>query len=71
MDPDHALDQGRLAGPVVADEGHHLAATDLEVDPVKRADRPEGLRDAGALEQQGVSQRSSSGPWLAILGSSS
>jgi hypothetical protein len=60
MDPDHALDQRRLSGAVVADERHHLAATDLEVDPVERADRPEGLRHADALEQRGVSHRPSS-----------
>ena len=39
VDPGDALDQGRLAGAVVADERHHLAGADLEVD-VRRARGP-------------------------------
>ena len=52
VDPDDALDQRRLAGAVVADEGHDLAPAHLEVDAVERLDRSEGLRDAPALEQR-------------------
>jgi len=40
-----ALDEGRLAGAVVADKRHHLAGTDLEVDVVQRLHRAERLRD--------------------------
>ena len=57
VDADDALDQRRLAGAVVADEGHDLAAADLEVDPVERLDGAERLRDALALEERRVSHR--------------
>ena len=55
VDAGDALDQRRLAGAVVADQGHHLAAADLEVDPVERLDGAERLRDAPALEERCVS----------------
>jgi hypothetical protein len=37
----NALDQRRLAGTVVADEGHHLTVVHLEVDVGQRLDRAE------------------------------
>ena len=46
-----ALDERRLARAVVADERHHLAAADLEVDVGERLHRPEGLRDVPELEE--------------------
>ena len=46
----HALDERRLAGTVVADECHHLAAPHLEVDVGQRLHRPEGLRNVPELE---------------------
>ena len=52
VDPDDALDQGRLSGPVVADESHDLTAADLEVDLVERLNRAERLRDAPRLEER-------------------
>ena len=55
IDADDALDQRRLAGPVVADESHDLAAADLEIDPVERLDGAEGLRDPPKLEERRVS----------------
>ena len=48
-----ALDQGRLAGAVVADERHHLTGTDLEVDLAERLDRAEALRDPVELQERG------------------
>src|SRR5919204_1788683 len=44
------LDQGRLAGAVIADEGYDLARIDLEVDPFQRPDVAEAFRDAVCLE---------------------
>ena len=52
VDAGDALDQGRLAGAVVADEGHHLAGPDLEVDLRERLDGAEALRDPVELEQR-------------------
>ena len=51
VDPCHALDEGRLAGTVVADEGHHLAGTHLEVDVGQRLHRAERLRKIAGLEE--------------------
>jgi hypothetical protein len=45
------LDQGRLAGPVVAEQAHDLAAADREADLVQRHDRPEALAQAFDLQQ--------------------
>ena len=38
-----ALDQGGLAGAVVADDGEHLARVQVEVDAVETDDPAEGL----------------------------
>ncbi len=57
IDADDPLDERRLAGAVVADEGHHLAGLDLEVDLVQRPDRAEGLRAAPTFEEWGVSHQ--------------
>src|SRR4029079_5541978 len=46
------LDERRLAGAVVADEGDDLAAMDLEVDVEERLDRAEALGHAGGAEQR-------------------
>src|SRR3954447_18930734 len=45
-----ALDQGGLAGAVVADDGQHLARAELEVDPREPHDVTEGLDEAAGLE---------------------
>ncbi len=45
VDARETLDQRRLAGAVVADERHHLARADLEVDVGQGLDRAEALRD--------------------------
>ena len=50
--PDDALDERRLAGAVVADERHHLAGPDLEVDLGERLDGAEALRDPPQLEER-------------------
>src|SRR4029077_10037755 len=55
--PGDALDQRRLAGAVVADERHHLAGADLEVDVAQRLDGAEGLGDAAKLEERVFGQR--------------
>ena len=52
MDPGDTLDQRRLAGAVVADERHHLAGADLEVDVSQSLNRAERLRDAPKLERR-------------------
>ena len=46
------LDQRRLAGAVVAEQRHHLAAPHLEADAAQRLDRPEMFRDSVELEQR-------------------
>src|SRR5207247_8642277 len=45
-----ALDQGRLAGTVVADDGQDLARVQLEVDTVEADDVAPDLDDAASLE---------------------
>ncbi len=50
--PGQDLDQGRLAGAVVAEQRHHLARMDLEADPVEGGDRAEALADAIRPEQR-------------------
>ena len=45
--PADALDQGRLAGAVVAEQGQHLPGVDLEVDTVEGHDGAEQLRRTG------------------------
>ena len=46
------LDQGRLAGAVLAEQAVHLAGADVEVDAVEGADARELLDDAVHLEQR-------------------
>ena len=41
--PEHGRHRGRLAGAVRAEQREHLTRAELEVDPVERPDRPEGL----------------------------
>ena len=53
VDPGDRLDEGRLAGAVVADERHHLARIGEEVDVDERLDGPEALRDAAKLDRGG------------------
>ena len=48
MDAGEDLDEGGLAGAVVADEGDHLAGVDPEVDVGERLDGAEALADARA-----------------------
>ena len=50
VDAGDALDEGRLAGAVVADEGHHLTGTDLEVDLVERLHGTEVFRHSPDVE---------------------
>jgi hypothetical protein len=50
VDARDGLDQRRLAGAVVADERHHLAVADLEVDVRQRLDGSERLGDVAELE---------------------
>jgi hypothetical protein len=60
MDAGDRLDEGRLAGPVVADEADHLTGTDAEVDPVQSLDRAESLAYPVDLQQRGVGVHSRS-----------
>lgn len=46
------LDEGGLAGAVLAEEAVDLAGLDVEVDAVEGADAGEGLGDAGHREQR-------------------
>src|SRR5205823_10752264 len=52
--PGDALNQGGLAGAVVADEGHHLPPAHLEVDVRQGLDGAERLRDSAELEKEAV-----------------
>ena len=52
-----ALDQRRLPGAVVADEGHDLAVPHLEVDVGQRLHRAERLRDASELKERSLVHR--------------
>src|SRR5581483_3724134 len=54
VDAGDALDERRLAGAVVADEGHHLALAHLEIDVGQGLDGAEGLRHSAQLEEGGV-----------------
>ena len=49
------LDQGRLAGPVVADDGQHLAGEQVDVDTVETDHPAEGL-DQPAGRQHGLAR---------------
>ena len=46
------LDQGGLAGAVLAEQAVHLAGPDDQVDAVERADAGEGLDDPAHLQQR-------------------
>ena len=48
------LDQGGLAGAVLAEQAVHLAGAHLQVDAVERAHAGELLDDAAHLQQRGV-----------------
>jgi hypothetical protein len=50
VDAGDAFDEGRLAGAVVADESHDLAARYVEVDLVQSLHGAEALRDALQLQ---------------------
>ena len=52
VDARNALDQSRLAGAVVADEGHDLAVPHLEVDRGERVHGAEALVEIADLEQR-------------------
>ena len=51
--PGQHLDQGGLAGAVLAEQAVHLAGADVEVDAVERAHAGENLDDAAHLQQRG------------------
>jgi hypothetical protein len=55
IDADNALDERRFAGPVVADQGHDLTATNLEIDAVESLNGAESFRDSPELEERSVS----------------
>src|SRR5690606_14022805 len=57
LDAGEALDEGRLARAVVADERGDLAGEGLEVDALEHVDRAEALDDVGELDEGGVSHR--------------
>ena len=48
VDAGDALDKGRLSRPIVADQGHHLSGTDLEIDVDQRL---HGAKVSGYLFQ--------------------
>jgi hypothetical protein len=50
VDAGDDLHQGRFAGAIVADQGHHFAGIDLEIDTEQDLDRPEMLLDAVELQ---------------------
>src|SRR3954453_1016397 len=50
VDAGDGLDEGRFPRTVVADEGHDLARTHLEIDVRERLDRPKRLRDPAELQ---------------------
>ena len=52
VDAGDALDQGGLAGAVVADEGGHLAGVDVEVDVVQDLHGAEALVDASEAQER-------------------
>ncbi len=54
VQPVQAVHQGRLAGPVLAQQGVDLAGAHVEVDRVVRDDAREGLGDAPELEHRGA-----------------
>jgi hypothetical protein len=50
VEPVEDVHQRRLAGPVLAEEGVHLALAQVEIDAVVRDDSGEALRDPAKLE---------------------
>ena len=56
VQPGHDLDQGRLAGAVVAEDAGDLAGVDGQVDPLERADGAVGLADVDHLDQRHLVQ---------------
>ena len=52
LDTGETLDQGRLSGAVVADEGSDLAGVDLQVHALEDADRAERLLHADQLDDR-------------------
>ena len=52
--PGDRLDQRRLAGAVVADERHHLAAVHLEIDVRQRLDRAEATSRCPGARGEGI-----------------
>ena len=52
VDPAEHLDEGRLAGPVLAEQGVDLAGAQVEVDPVECPDAAEGLADPAQLQER-------------------
>ncbi len=52
VDAGDALDQGALAGTVVADEGGDLARADVEVDAAQHVHGTETLLDAAQAEDR-------------------
>ena len=53
VDPRQDSHQGGFAGPVLAEQGVHLAAPDVEGDVVIGDDARERLRDSGQLDDRG------------------
>src|ERR1700712_574545 len=51
------LDQRALAGAVIADDSHHLAVAQLEIDAAEGGDMAEPLDDAARLQDQGCSHQ--------------
>jgi hypothetical protein len=59
--PREHLDEGRLAGAVLAEQAVHLPRADVEVDAVERPDTGEGLDDPVHLQQRGGAGRPDAG----------
>ena len=55
--PGDDLDQRRLAGAVLAEQGVHLAGGDAQADAVERPRRPERLVDSGYVERSHLDVR--------------
>ena len=54
MDAGQGLDQGRLAGAVLADQGHDFARADREAHAIEGMDAVEAHGDAAQLEDRRV-----------------
>ncbi|GAA4751347.1 hypothetical protein GCM10023350_40720 [Nocardioides endophyticus] len=57
MDAGDALDQGALAGTVVADQGGDLAGSDVEIDAAQHVHGSEALLDTPQAEQRLIRRR--------------